>query len=211
MSLLMFALAPNEVVVLTDTLATTPAGGPYLFVSKCSVVPHLEMLVAFTRVAQVGQLWSHKLQTEMLARDIDLLDQHVPNALRAMAAQVDREFGNASTASTVYHLGYSESQACYTGYVYRSENDFASEVMDPGFRIKPVPEGSFEAPSSLDEMVALGIRVREEQDASPPADRVYIGGELIITAMLDRNVQIRKLYRFEDFDSHWRTMNINLS
>lgn len=48
MSLLMFNLSPDQVVLLTDTLATTPSGAPHLLVSKCVAIPHLEMVVAHT-------------------------------------------------------------------------------------------------------------------------------------------------------------------
>jgi hypothetical protein len=109
----MFTQTPQQVVVLTDTLATTQSGSPLLFVTKCTVVPDLEMVVAHTGVAQVGHRWSHRLQTAMLARDIDQLDSHVPPALRSIAAEVAGEFGDHGTTSTVYHLGFSEARQAY--------------------------------------------------------------------------------------------------
>jgi hypothetical protein len=110
MSLLMFATDPSQVAIVTDTLATHPTAEPLLLLSKCSIVPHLEMAVAYTGVAQVGQRWAHQLQTAVLARNIDLLDQHVPGALRQVTAEVVAGFGELPGTSTVYHFGYSEEK-----------------------------------------------------------------------------------------------------
>src|SRR5437867_1910098 len=105
MSLLMFVLAPPQVTILTDTLATNASGDPSLLVSKCSVMPHLEMAVAFTGIAQVGQRWAQKVQTGVLARDMDLLDQHVQAGLQTVMEEVTEEFGPIPGTSTIYHLG----------------------------------------------------------------------------------------------------------
>jgi len=211
MSLLMFALDSSQVVILTDTLATKPSGDPYLFVSKCSVIPHLEMAIAFTGVAQIGHRWAHKVQTEFLARDMEVLDEHVPPVLQAITQQVTSEFGPLPGTSTIYHLGCSDSQAGYSGYVYRSERDFESELMEAGFRVKPRPEGEANAPGSLEDMIALGVRLRMEQDARPANDRLYIGGEFVLTLLANRSTQVTKVHRFDDFDSHWLVMNEGLN
>ena len=203
----MFFQAPEQVVVLTDTLATTPSGSPHSFVTKCTVVPHLEMVVGHTGVAQVGHRWSHQLQTSVLARDIDPLDRHVPGVLRSIADDVAGEFGDHGITSTVYHLGFSQALGTYVGYVYRSESDYVSEVMEPSFRVKPQPVGQFTAPTDLDGMVALGRQLREEQDGLPADQRVYIGGELVVTMLVNRQIQVTKVHRFGDFDSQWEAMN----
>jgi hypothetical protein len=206
----MFTQTPQQVVVLTDTLATTPAGSPHLFVTKCAVVPHLDMVVAHTGVAQVGHRWSHQLQTAMLARDIDLLDRHVPARLRSIAAELASEFGDPGMTSTVYHLGFSAAQEAYVGYVYRSEADCASEVMEPGFRVKPQPVGQVTAPKDLDGTVALGRQLRGEQNGRPADERVHIGGELVVTMLTNRLIQVAKVHRFEDFERQWTIMNAAL-
>lgn len=46
---------------------------------------------------------------------------------------------------------------------------------EPGFAIKPGPEGEFKPPKDADEWVVLAERVRAEQDARPARERVYIG------------------------------------
>jgi hypothetical protein len=203
----MFNLSPSQVYIVTDTLATTPSGDPKMFVSKCVAIPHLEMVVAHTGVADIGQRWTHYLQTNMLARDIDLLDAHVQPTLQQINAEIEAEFGQIAMSSTIYHLGYSLYRGCYIGFVYRSTNGYASELMEPGFRVKPAPEGAFSTPSSLEELVHLGIRLRAEQNAQPANERVHIGGEFVQTVLSDRCALISKVYRFGDFEPQWLAMN----
>lgn len=210
MSLLMFALDPSQVIVVTDTLATHPDGEPFLLVSKCAVVPHLEMVVVGTGIAQVGQRWAHQLQTATLARNIDLLDQHVPAALRKIADDLEEEFGELPGSSTVYHFGFSEESGEYIGYAYRSEKEYVSDRLSVGFGVKPHPSGDFSAPNDLDELVALGRRIRAEQDAGPKESRIYIGGEFWMTVLSNRTIQVSKLCRFDDFEQQWLEMNATL-
>lgn len=206
----MFFLAPEGVVVLTDTLATTRSGSPHLFVTKCAIVPHLEMVVAHTGVAQIGHRWSHLLQTATLARDIEKLDQLVPGMLRSITADVARELEDPGITSTVYHLGFSEVRAEYVGYVYRSGADYVPEIMEPGFRVKPRPLGQSTAPPDLAGMVELGRQLREEQDGLPANQRIYIGGELFVTLLANRCIQVKRVHRFADFDAQWDAMNAAL-
>jgi len=210
MSLLMFATDPSQVLVVTDTLATHPSGEPFLLVSKCSIVPHLEMAVAYTGVAQVGQRWAHQLQTAVLARNIDLLDRHVPGALRKLTSELTEEFGELPGSSTVYHFGYSEEKEAYVGIAYRSEQNFESDPITSGFGVKPVPTGSFSPPGDLDGWIALGRRIRDEQDARPKEERIYIGGEFWITALANRTIQTSRIFRLENFEEQWLQMNASL-
>ena len=206
----MFALDPSQVIVVTDTLATHPTGEPYLLVSKCAVVPHLELVVASTGIAQVGQRWAHQLHTATLARNIDLLDQHVPAALRTIAAALEDEFGELPGTSTVYHFGFSEEKEEYVGYAYRSEKNYVSEDLAGGFGVKPAPVGPFSAPNDIDDIVALGRRIRTEQDTGPRESRIYIGGEFWMTVLVNRTIQVSKLFRFDDFERQWLEMNASL-
>lgn len=211
MSLLMFATEPNQIVIVTDTLATHPTGEPLLLVSKCSIVPHLEMAVAYTGVAQVGQRWAHQLQTAVLARNIDLLDRHVPGALRKLTADVEDEFGSLPGTSTVYHFGYSEDRDAYVGIAYRSEKDYESDPIPYGFGVKPVPTGTFTPPGDIDGLITLGKQIRAEQDAGPKEDRIYIGGEFWVTMLANRTIQTWRIFRFDDFEAQWLQMNASLA
>lgn len=206
----MYAFAPTQVVLVTDTLSTSTSGDPHIFVSKCFVIPHLEMVVAGTGVALISQRWAHQLQTAVLARDIDFLDHLVPAALTQVVTDLNGEFGELPGTSTVYHFGYSEDREEYVGYAYRSEHDFVSEPLQSGgFGVKPRPIGDFSSPNDMNEMVQLGRRIRAEQDGLPEG-RIYIGGELCMTALINRTITVSKLFRFEDFEDQWLTMNENL-
>jgi hypothetical protein len=48
MSLLMFIHRPEQLLLVTNTLATTPDGDPYLFQTKCWPVPQMRMIMAGT-------------------------------------------------------------------------------------------------------------------------------------------------------------------
>jgi hypothetical protein len=92
----------------------------------------------------------------------------------------------------------------------RSEASIQSERMAASFRVKPEPQGSFDPPSTLEEMIDLAARVRAEQDALPVAERVFVGGELVVTALFDHVTSVKKIHQFEDFSSQWLSMEAAL-
>jgi hypothetical protein len=204
----MFTVDPGGVWIVTDTLATDLEGEPYLLVSKCLAVPHLELAVTFTGVANVGQEWMQCVQSRTLATDIDMVDLHAPDALRAVCEELDCP---DDETSTIYHLGFSPNANAYVGYVYRSTNDFQSEEMIPSFRIKPDPPDGVgtESPSAEEEIIALAEAIRANEDTKPRGERIYVGGELVITTLASNVIASRKIHRFADFDEQWLTMNAN--
>lgn len=206
----MYSLDPSEVVIVTDTLATRPSGEPYLFVSKCAVIPHLEMVIVGTGIALVGQRWAHQLQTATLARNIDTLNQHVPEGLQKIEDGLKEEFGTLTGNSTIYHFGFSNKTNGYIGYAYRSEKSYVSELMSPGFGVKPKPSGKPTAPKDPNELLALAKKIRDEQDALSMESRVNIGGELVRTVLKEHTIQVLKIFRWHDFEQQWLTMNDNL-
>jgi hypothetical protein len=211
MSLLLFQLDPASVIVATDTLATHVDGRPYLLVSKCAVVPHLGSVVAFTGTAAVGQRWVEVVQTGLLCRDFDMLDQHTPDNLRRIAAEVEDEHGPVAGSSTIYHFGYSQLDTQYVGYAYRSERAFDSERLGFGFGMKPPPTvPPSENPATFEEIIELADQIRDEQNALDVAERVYIGGDLVSTVLAQGLIQVSTIHRFADFEAQWQTMNASL-
>jgi hypothetical protein len=210
----MFSLTPDSVTLLTDTLATTNEGEPLSLVTKCGLMPHLDLVIAVTGTAQLGDRWRSCVLSDMLCRDIDMLDLHAPNALQRIWAEVRSEFEDAMPAdatSTVYHLGLSEDRGTYGGYVYRSTSGFQSEVLEPGFRVRPRPDDALrDPPGTIDEMVSLAHRLREEQEAVPIGTRIHIGGDLVLCVMHERSVVFAKVDRFSDFEDTWQRMNDRL-
>src|SRR5215813_11334493 len=156
MSLLMFALAPTRVMVVTDTLAIAADGSPLLFASKCIPVPHLNLVVAGTGVAALESRWVALLQDRMLSRDVDMVDRHAPAALAGLWNGLRREHGSSGHTATVYHFGRSEASGAYVGYAYRSAAGFASERLAYGFGVRPAPAVPPEsAPADLAALIDL--------------------------------------------------------
>lgn len=212
MSLLMFAHEPTSALILTDTLATTQAGEPFLFHSKSWVIPHMNMAMAVTGIANFGGAWNELLCNSLLARDIDMVDQFAPEQLRRVWSELlGRKGFPEGATSTIYHFGFPEDSERLVRYVYRSEADFASERWeDPGFGIKPYPRGEFEVPADLHAWVDLAERVRAEQDVRPAGERVFIGGELFLVVLQSWNSQIVRVHRFDHYDQAWLDMNARL-
>jgi hypothetical protein len=205
MSLLLFQLDPESVIVATDTLATRVDSRPFLLVSKCTVLPHLGSVIAFTGTAAIGQRWAAMVQTNLLCRDFDMLDQHTPENLRRIAAEVEEEHGPISGSSTVYHFGYSDIDTKYVGYAYRSEKNFDSERLDYGFGMKPPPAAiPADNPATFEEIVELADQIRNEQNALPLSERLHIGGDLVSTVLVEGAIHVTKVHRFADFDTQWQ-------
>lgn len=212
MSLFMVHHTPEGVAIITDTLATTVEGESHLLVTKCGIVPHLNLVIAGTGIAQLSASWWGRVMEAILCRDIDMLDLHTPDALRSAWGEMKPNLPTAKGTATIYHFGLSEEREIYVGFAYRSTNDFTSEELQPGFRVKPEPSTPLnDAPDSLDEMVSLALEIKQEQDSRPPAERICIGGELVLTALQGGAINAAKLHRWPDFESMWQAMNVRLA
>jgi hypothetical protein len=211
MSLLMFALAPRRVMVVTDTLATGDDGSPLMFASKCVPMAHLNLAVAFTGVATLGNRWTALLQEHMLSRDVEMVDAHAPAVLANLWRSIRREYGPFEQTATVYHFGRSATSGAYVGYAYRAINGFVSERLPYGFGVRPAPAHPLEhGPADLTDLINLARWIRREQDESGAPDRLHIGGALTLTALAGDEIAVKEIYRFDDFDDMWREMSAPL-
>lgn len=208
MSLLIFVHQPQQVLIITDTLATTHHGDPFLFTAKCWPVPQMKLIVTGTGLAPLHEAWYRRLQTSLLARDIAMLDKHAPEALRGLWAELQAEHGELPGTATVYHFGVPEGGSDFVRYAYRSEKDFASErTTEPGMGVKPVPSFALEVPDSLDGFIELASRIRAEQDRLPKPEGIHIGGDLVLTVLQPGTVSTSTMHRFSDYDDMWQAMN----
>ena len=206
----MFSHQPTEIVVVTDTLATSTAGEPTFFVTKTFVVPHLQLVAAMTGTANVGQELIGMLFSSLLSRDIDMAATHTQAMLRGIESGHLEQYPDETKkmTSTVYYFGHSERQGQYVRYAFRSTNGFEPQLTtDAGFGVKPEPDGGFEVPETLEDWVALAERIRTEQKARPPAERIHVGGELHLTAMTEGNITSWPMYRFADIEDQWHAMH----
>lgn len=210
----MFNHTEEQIAVFTDTLATHGAGEPFLFYNKCLPIPTMSLLVAVTGYGDFLERWVSHLRGKILARDIVMLDAHAPEALRRLWDELGAEDGPLTSTCTIYHFGVEEDTGRCVRYVYRSEHDFESERYDVnGQGLKPPPtEGlTDEIRSSLQSIegwIDLAVQIRAEQDALPRLERVYIGGELMLTTIdADSIIRIDRLHTWEDYNEHWNAMN----
>ncbi len=212
MSLLLFMLDRESVIVATDTLATRPDGRPFLLVSKCAVLSHLGSVAAFTGNAVIGQRWAAAVHANLLCRDFDMLDKHTPESLRRITAEIEQEQGPLSGSSTIYHFGYSGIDQRYVGYVYRSAKNFVSEKLGDGFGMKPPPAVMpANSPATIEELVEVAERIRDEQNRLDVSQRVHVGGDLVFTVLEQGKIWVSTVHRFPDFDEEWQAMNDHLA
>lgn len=106
--------------------------------------------------------------------------------------------------TTIYHIGYSETEQSYVAFAYRSTNDFKSERLQYGFATKPpVPEATATYSEDF-------IRIMEEQRAMDnallPDKRVFIGGEIQLLVLQNKTMTIQTIHRFEDYEDLYDPM-----
>lgn len=205
----MFVHQDQEALIITDTLATTEDGTPRSFFDKALAFPAMNLVAATTGYGELLNRWASCLRAEVLARDITMLDLHTPAQLRAIWADLQREHGPLEGTATVYHFGIDEQTGECVRITYRSKDDFVSErATSGGFGIKPEPlSGEVPEIGSLDDLIDLAKQIRAEQDALAPEERVYIGGDLILTRVAKHAISSERIYRFEDQYDHWQSMN----
>jgi hypothetical protein len=210
MSLLMFQHQEQSAVILTDTLATTTEGEPFIFQSKAWAIPQLNMGLAVTGLGNLGAMWNEFLHASLVARDIAMVDKFAPEQLQRIWSEFQAEQEKVPTG-TIYHFGFPEGSDRLVRYVYRSTTDFESELWEqPGFGIKPAPISDFDAPDDIDDWINLAEKVRAEQDNRPTEEKIYIGGELFLLLIQNGQSQILRVHRFDDYEQAWLAMNARL-
>lgn len=84
MSSLIFCTDAEQVLVVTDTLAVTPDGSPFLFTSKAHYLPHLRTIVAGTGAKDFSSNWCVLVNNNMVVRGVENLNEHTPQGLYKM-------------------------------------------------------------------------------------------------------------------------------
>jgi hypothetical protein len=200
MSSLIFYTDETQVLVATDTLATSPDGEPLKFTTKAFIVPHLKLLIAGVGVGGFLGRWFIQINDMMIVRGIDNLDYHTPRVLASIWQGHKEEISIPERImTTVYHFGISETTGLVHSFAYRSANDFRSERLEPyGLRFKPecpVPD-DYSLPQDLRKMMD---DQRTIQASKPKDERIYIGGEIEVHHLSESGFQVYTLDRFEDY------------
>ena len=192
----------SQIFVATDTLAVLPGGKPLLFTTKAHPVPHLKMILAGTGSGGFLDEWFVQLNSRMIVAGVENLDYHAPARLRALWKDFIAGKDNApqSITTTVYHFGFSEQSGSVKGFAYRSADNFVSEPLVYGLRVKPVipvsPDYKFP-----EDVTGMMRKQCETQAALPSGERVYIGGEIQVHYLNKDGFRIYTLDRFEDYEA----------
>jgi len=150
--------------------------------------------------------WVDRLRETVRARDVAMLDEHTPAVLREIWAQMQEENGPLRGSATIYHFGIDERTGLCRRFAYRSADAFVSEEGSaPAFGVKPVPSGSAQpAELTVDGLIAYARIIRDEQDAQPADERIYVGGDLMLTEVRKNVVGTERIYRWGDQYDHWQ-------
>jgi hypothetical protein len=201
MSSLVFFTDAEQALVATDTLATKPEGSPMMFTSKAFIVPHLQLIICGIGIQSVAGKWAAEVNDKMIVRGIDNLDYHTPRALASLCEKHRSENsipGNVVT--TIYHFGFSEEDGLIHAYAYRSVNEFVSERLSYGTRVKPecIPADTVQFPADLKRIMD---EQRHIQLSRPIEERVYIGGKIQVFHLTKSGISVYTQDQFDDYES----------
>lgn len=202
MTALNFLIQKHQACFAIDTLSVTAdERQPLCFLTKFIVLPHLATAVAGTGHGSLIQEWMHFVRSNLVARDVEHLNQYVPDVLKEIA---NRHPELEEITATIYHFGYSEHRQTYTGYAYRSTNNWASEELPYGVGVKPQIkieiEENFELPGKF---VEIMLAQQEADSLLPKSERVGIGGEINFVHMAQGAFNISTCHRFANYESDY--------
>lgn len=205
MTALVFAILPDQISLAMDTLVVDANDKtPLCYLTKFTVLPHLNLVIAGTGLASLITGWFHFVNGSMVVLDIDHLNVFTPESLRRLAAQCP---GNDLTTTTLYHFGYSTFEKRYVGYAYRSVNNWEPDRLPDALSFKPVvhvpPTDDIQFPQFLIDIVA---EQRRQDLLLPVSERVGIGGEIQFVVLENGVVTVSTVHRFESYESDYTQM-----
>jgi hypothetical protein len=206
MSSIIFVIREQEAMVATDTLATSN-GKASFFTTKTLIVPHLKMMIAGTGVAGFADMWAACVNSRMLVKGIDDLDNHTPGNLAAIWVGYKEQLSIAKQAiTTIYHFGFSENTGLIRCFVYGSENGFKSEPVSEGDYVRPkcaISDG-YQYPKDIRKMME---EQRAIQSRLPKGKRLHIGGEIQVHHLTKAGFSVETLDQFDDYERHKNEMH----
>jgi len=202
-------ISEDQVILATDTLATTPDGTPCFFTSKAIHLPHLKSLIMGTGIGGFANRWANQVAASMVLSGINNLDYHTADGLRSLWRDYRSEYDiSPDVTTTVYQFGWSDEDARMCGFAYRSTDNFLSEPLEYGWRLKPecsIPGGDVTA-AIIETMMR---EQRQIQETRPLSERVFIGGEAILHHIQPQGYAAYNIFKFEDYDEMMRAIFIN--
>jgi hypothetical protein len=203
MSALNFIAAGHVAIVVADTLGVSAKTGKASnFCTKVMVLPHLRMLVAALGSIDVATAWYAELQGHMVVPGVAAASMHAPAALQ----KIWRNYSATQMTSKIYHIGADEVSGDIRVFAFESAKDFQCEEKELPIRvISPSTIGiSTTDAKSVEALLKIVIQQREEDLARPKLERLGIGGEVIATTIIGKDIMMKTVHRFEDYDDCYR-------
>lgn len=206
MSLLMYEVRDDHVLILSDTLVTeADRVTPVCYQSKVWLMPERNMAMALTGTAEIGLGLFSLVEQEQAFRDIEEVNEVAPLMLRHIRDELEK-LRPDNDITTVYLFGFpagSDRPASYT-YTSRDGADFAPKPGVAGnFAYRPGAQRfTPDYPVSAEDLVELACKIRDEQDQlrSEGLPFVRIGGELHATRIENGQILTSVWHRFDDYD-----------
>jgi hypothetical protein len=214
MTALNFALQPDAVYIVADTLVTGPEFRPAFFTTKVFPVPHWNGIICGTGSLGLIQDWVRDALGGTLAIDLTYVDEFATASLQRLFAQRPQDEQDSCT-TTIYHFGLDQQEGVFKGFAYRSTNAFESEPLRYGFHLKPyVDLKDRDVRQFPDDFATVMREQRIEQDLIPEEDRVFIGGHVLswMMELVEREGElpivrttILPAYEWDDFEVAYAT------
>jgi len=205
MTALNYLIQEDRICLAMDTLVVSADKKiPIHYQTKFSILPHLNLVVAGTGRIDFIQEWFQCVNGSLNVKDIEGLDEISPDILRSEWSII---YDESCKSSTIYHFGYSQDKQEYTGFAYRSTNDFQSERLICSVGIKPeVTIPSAEGDQLPQLLVDIMPEQRRINEGLPASEKLGIGGDICFLVMKDKQISVAPVYRFESYDSDFDVM-----
>ncbi len=188
---------------------------PVLYATKVWTYPHMNLAIAVTGLADLGDGFDDRIRRRWGIRDIEDLNSIAQGDLKEQFERIvewSAEVfpGEDVGTATVYAFGFPHGSNEMVRYTYRSMKDFEPERCvepEPRFTTKPpLKSHEFDVPLSREEAIALATQIRKEQGDGTEEGTVAIGGELYLTVLEPYRITSELLYRFPDYEEMWQAM-----
>jgi hypothetical protein len=215
MSLLDFILEPEQIIILTDALATATDSDDLFFTTKVFPLPHFGGVLCGTGCLDFILEWFLFLETRMRARDFDFINDNCSAPLRDLWKKYE---SNPKMTATIYHFAFSPSAHRMKGHAFRSPKGFEKEELIDGVGYKPEGEKALEylkeymlAHEGNIDMVEIAKYQKQLDDELSPAEKAGIGGALHVCILNDRLQMVWQCFKFDDYERLFGLMLSNLN
>lgn len=215
MTLTAFAIRPDEIEIVTDSLSSGPAAVFTMYDVKQRHFPLQDALVHSRGAAWLGRAWEHDREQAVMQAGADFDSWH-DDARRTLpelwmqyqqvkAAGTQYEDGGATSAGRIFHFGWSDERGRFVAIEYNPDDGFTGNDWtdhDGVWSWAPPPEPQ-PAPADDQGWIAYVEKLMDHRADPQLALREawLVGGELVHTRLRRGEIVTRRIHRFP-FD--WR-------